>query len=91
MAVRVPVLRRRPHAAPIRRADLKAVAADIGQQLRLLDEVVRYRLRGNAELMGAWESARNPALRSGRRVAGPFQTKNEPQSGVGGSETPKAA
>ena len=33
--------------------------------------------------MGAWESARN--------VAASFQTKNEPQSGAGGSATPKAA
>jgi len=40
------------------------------------------RLRGNAGLMGAWESARN--------VAGPFNTTNEPQSGAGGSETPTA-
>ena len=46
---------------------------------RLLDRVVRYRFGDNAELMGAWESARN--------VAGSFQTKNEPESGVGGSET----
>ena len=50
---------------------------------RLLDKVVRYRFGDNAELMGAWESARN--------VAGSFQTKYEPQSGAGGSETPKAA
>jgi len=47
----------------------------------LLDKVVRYRFGDNAELMGAWESARN--------VAGSFQTKNEPQSGAGGSETPR--
>ena len=59
------------------------VAADISKQLRLLDKVVRYRFGDNAELMGAWESARN--------VAGSFQTKNESQSGAGGSETPKAA
>jgi hypothetical protein len=44
--------------------------------------VVRYRFGDNAELMGAWESARN--------VAGSFQTKNESKSGAGGSET-KAA
>jgi len=50
---------------------------------RLLDKVVRYRFGDNAELMGAWESARS--------VAGSFQTKNEPESGAGGSETPKAA
>jgi hypothetical protein len=49
----------------------------------LAGQVVRYRFGDNAELMGAWESARD--------VAGPFQTKNEPQSGAGGSETPKAA
>jgi len=53
------------------------------KQLRLLDKVVRYRFGDSAELMGAWESARN--------VAGPFNTTNEPQSGAGGSETPKAA
>ena len=59
--------------------------ADTSKQLRLLDKVVRYRFGDNAELMGAWESARN--------VAGSFQTKNESQSGAGagGSETPKAA
>jgi hypothetical protein len=62
---------------------VKVVAADISKQLRLLDKVVRYRFGDNAELMGAWESARN--------VAGSFQTKNESQSGAGGSETPKAA
>ena len=74
---------RREHVGA--RADLKAVAADISRQLRLLDKVVRYRFGDNAELMGAWESARN--------VAGSFQTKNEPQSGAGagGSEAPKAA
>jgi hypothetical protein len=64
-------------------ADLKAVAADISQQLRLLDKVVCYRFGDNAELMGAWESARN--------VAGPFNTTNEPQAPPGGSATPKAA
>ncbi len=72
---------RREHVGA--RADLKAVAAEISKQLRLLDKVVRYRFGGNPELMGAWDSARN--------VAGPFKTKNEPQSGAGGSQTPKAA
>ena len=72
---------RREHVGA--RVDLQAVAAEISKQVRLLDKVVRYRFGDNAELMGAWESARN--------VAGSFQTKNEPQSGAGGSETPKAA
>jgi len=72
---------RREHVGA--RADLKTVAAEISKQLRLLDKVVRYRFGDNPELMGAWDSARN--------VAGPFKTKNEPQSGAGGSQTPKAA
>ena len=72
---------RREHVGA--RADLKAVAAEISKQLRLLDKVVRYRFGDNPELMGAWDSARN--------VAGPFKTKNEPQSSPGGSQTPKAA
>ena len=63
--------------------DSQDVAADISKQLRLLDKVVRYRFGDNAELMGAWESARN--------VAGSFQTKNEPESGAGGSETLREA
>jgi hypothetical protein len=72
---------RREHVGA--RVDLKAVAADINKQVRLFDKVVRYRFGDSAELMGAWESARN--------VAGPFTTKNEPESGAGGSQTPKAA
>src|SRR2546422_9691375 len=66
-------------------------AAAISKQLRLLDKVVRYRFGDSPELMGAWESARNASLRSARRVAGPFNITNEPQSGAGGSATPKAA
>src|SRR5438045_1641277 len=67
------------------RADLEAVASGISEQIRLLDKVVRYRFGDNAELMAAWDSARN--------VPGPFKTKNVPQSGAGagGTATPKAA
>ena len=36
---------------------------------RLLDGMVRYRFGENAELMGAWVSARNVLGRSGRRVS----------------------
>ena len=75
---------RREHVGA--RVDLQAVAAEISKQVRLLDKVVRYRFGANAELMGAWESARNVA-----EPARPFNTTNEPQSGAGGSETPKAA
>ncbi len=62
-------------------ADLAAVAAEIAEQVRVLDGLVRYRFGDNAELMGAWASARN--------VLGPFKTKNAPEAG--GSQTPKAA
>ena len=72
---------RREHVGA--KADLKAVAADITKQLRLLDKVVRYRLGDNPELMGAWESARN--------VNGPLHTTNEPQAPAGETQAPKAA
>jgi hypothetical protein len=63
-------------------ADLIAVAAEIAEQVELLDEVVQYRFGDDAELMGAWASARN--------VLGPFKPK-EQGPGEGGSQTPKAA
>ena len=62
-------------------ADLWAVTAEITEQLKVLEGVVRYRFGDNAELMGAWNAARN--------VLGPFKTKNE--SEAGGGQTPKAA
>jgi hypothetical protein len=40
-------------------ADLEAVVTVIGEQVQLLDGLVRYRFGDNAELMGAWRSARN--------------------------------
>ena len=62
-------------------ADLEAVAAEIAEQVRVLDGLVRYRFGDNAELMGAWASAPN--------VLGPFKPKGE--SGAGGSETLREA
>ena len=44
-------------------------------QVRLLDGLVRYRFSDNAELMGAWASARN--------VLGPFRSKSEPPADGG--------
>jgi len=41
--------------------------------VRLLDGLVRYRFGRNAELMGAWASARN--------VVGPIRSKAEPVTG----------
>jgi len=62
-------------------ADLEAVAAEIAEQVRVLDGLVRYRLGDNAEVMGARASARN--------VLGPFKPRGE--AGAGGRQTPKAA
>ncbi len=64
-------------------ADLEAIFVEIAEQVQLLDGVVQYRFGDNAELMGAWTSARN--------VLGPFKTKSVPDSGAGGSQAPKAA
>jgi hypothetical protein len=61
-------------------ADLQSVAREIGEQVRLLDGLVRYRFGDNAELMGAWLSARN--------VLGPFKSHAEEKTP--GGETPGA-
>ena len=47
--------------------DLTADASEIGEQVRLLDELLRYWFGDNAELMGAWISA--------RKVLGPFRSR----------------
>jgi hypothetical protein len=60
-------------------ADLEAVGSEIAEQVRLLDGLVRYRFGDNAELMGAWASARN--------VLGPFKPRVEPAAS---GETPGA-
>ena len=76
---------RREHAGAS--ADLEAIGAAIGEQVKLLDGVVQYQFGDDAELIGAWASARN--------VLGPFKPKEQQQSlgagGAGGSQTPKAA
>ncbi len=51
-------------------ADLQAVITEITEQVRVLDGLVRYRFSDNAELMGAWASARD--------VLGPFRSRSEP-------------
>lgn len=70
---------RRAHVGA--RADLETVAAEISEQVRLLDKVVRYRFGDNSELIAAWDSARN--------VVSPGAVKEPPTQG--GSATPKAA
>jgi hypothetical protein len=64
--------------------DLRVVLADISEQVRILDGIVRYRFGDNQELMSAWASARN--------VMGPFRSQ-KPDSGdnQAGSSTPAAA
>ena len=65
-------------------ADLRAVLAEISEQVRVLDGLVRYRFGGNEELMGAWASARN--------VLGPFRSqRSSPQGNEAGGSTPAAA
>lgn len=61
-------------------ADLEAVGSEIAEQVKVLDGLVRYRFGDNAELMGAWASARN--------VLGPFKSKTEPESEAGAGMTP---
>ena len=56
-------------------ADLKSVLGEIGEQVRLLDGLVRYRFSDNAELRGAWASVRD--------VLGPFRSKSEPRADEG--------
>ena len=56
-------------------ADLRAVSAEIAEQVRVLDGLVRYRFGDNAELMAAWASARD--------VLGPFKSQVEPEPGKG--------
>lgn len=63
-------------------AELEAIAVEIAEQVQLLDGVVQYQFGKDAELMGAWASARN--------VLGPFKPK-EQKSGEGGSSRTKAA
>lgn len=54
-------------------ADLQAVLAEISEQVRVLDGLVRYRFGDNEELMGAWASARN--------VVGPLRSQKAPEAG----------
>src|SRR6266851_1957919 len=64
-------------------ADLQAVLAEISQQVRVLDGLVRYRFGDNEELMGAWMSARN--------VVGPFRSQKPADGNQAGGSTPAAA
>jgi hypothetical protein len=71
-------------------ADLRAVMAEVSEQVKVLDGVVRYRFGDNAELMGAWASAHS--------VVGPFRSRTaapaspvDPGAGGETSQEVKAA
>jgi hypothetical protein len=53
--------------------------AEVPEQVKVLDGVVRYRFGDNPELMDAWASAHS--------VVGPFRSNGKPQ--VGGGEAPE--
>lgn len=72
---------RRQHVGA--RAELEAVEAEILKQVRVLDGLMHYRFKANADLMGEWASARN--------VLGPFRSKVQPPPPAQGGQTPKAA
>jgi len=61
-------------------ADFRAVLGEISEHLRVLDGLVRYRFGDDAEVMGAYTSARN--------VVGPTRSQKNPEAGGG---TPAAA
>lgn len=50
---------RRAHTGA--RAELQSLGRELLQMARQLDGIVVYRFRGNAEVLGAWKSARNVA------------------------------
>jgi len=52
------------------RAELEAVTDEIMQLVDQLDALVRYHYRSDAEILGAWGSARNIAWRQGSRRQG---------------------
>jgi hypothetical protein len=74
-------------------ADLKAVMAEVSEQVKVLDGVVRYRFGDNAELMGAWASAHSVVGPSGSRTAAPASPAAPAGPGAGGetSQEEKAA
>ena len=74
-------------------ADLKAVMAEVSEQVKVLDGVVRYRFGDNAELMGAWNSAHSVVGPSRSRTAAPASPATPSDQGVAGetSQEEKAA
>ena len=59
---------RRAHVGAV--AELQAVSDEVMQLVEMLDGLNRYRFGGKAELIAAWESARN-VVAEGRGVEGP--------------------
>jgi hypothetical protein len=74
-------------------ADLRAVMAEVSEQVKVLDGVVRYRFGDNAELMGAWGSAHSVVGPSRSHTAAPASPAAPADPGAGGetSQEVKAA
>jgi len=74
-------------------ADLRAVMAEVSEQVKVLDGVVRYRFGDNAELMGAWGSAHSVVGPSRSHTAAPASPTTPAGPGAGGetSQEVKAA
>ena len=73
--------------------DLRAVMAEVSEQVKVLDGVVRYRFGDNAELMGAWGSAHSVVGPSRSRTVAPASPATPANPGAGGetSQEVKAA
>ena len=74
-------------------ADLRAVMAEVSEQVKVLDGVVRYRFGDNAELMGAWGSAHSVVGPSRSHTVAPASPASPAGQGAGGetSQEVKAA
>ena len=66
-------------------ADLRAVMAEVSEQVRVLDGVVRYRFGENAELMGAWSSAHSIVGPSRSHTVSPAEPASSPDGSAGGA------
>ncbi|MDP3937378.1 MAG: hypothetical protein Q8R92_04490 [Deltaproteobacteria bacterium] len=72
-------------------ADLRAVMAEISEQVKVLDGIVRYRFGDNAELMGAWASAHSVVGAFRSQASSPPDPLSVPERGNEGPGIVKPA
>ncbi len=72
-------------------ADLRAVCAEVSEQVKVLDGVVRYRFGDNPELMGAWASAHNVVSHTTARSSSPPGPLSVPERGDDNPQVVKPA